>query len=362
MHVVMVSARYPPFIGGTEAHVADVSRRLKEMGHRITVITTSPMPCDFDEQDENGVTVVRVPARRLWNDVYLARQLMQGIAARRPDVIHVQGYHTFVAPMAMWAARRNRIPYVVTFHSGGHDSRVRRMVRPAHRRSLRRLLVGAERLVAVSDFERRVFERSLRLAPGLVTVIPTGVADVFVEVDRPPPSNPPSLISIGRLVEYKGHHLVIEALADVRRAVPGTHLRVLGDGGDRLALEELAAQLGVSDAVEFSHVPAADRGGLARELAASSVAVFMSAYESQGIAGYEAVAAGARAVIARGTALDELARYPGVELVERGDRAALTRALIDQLTAPPLPERPVVPGMSTTAVSLEVLYREVLGR
>jgi len=360
VHVLMVTARYPPFVGGTESHVADVSQRLTGMGTKVTVLTTSPGVSLVDERNEEGVTVVRVPARHLWNDVYFARLLTKHVSTCNPDLVHVQGYHTFVAPMAMWAARRAGIPYVVTFHSGGHDSRLRRMVRPAQRRWLRRWLTGAERLIAVSNFERKSFERSFHLAPGSIAVIPTGVADAFIEVDRPPPADLPSLISIGRLVDYKGHHLVIEALADVRRSLPGTRLRVIGNGGDRAALKALAARLGLSEAVDFSYVPAADRAGLARELAASSVAVFMSSYESQGIAGYEAVATGARVVIGSGTALDELECYPGVELVDRDDRHALSRALVRQLSEPPLLSRPALPSTLTTAARLEALYRDVL--
>jgi glycosyltransferase involved in cell wall biosynthesis len=356
----MVTARYPPFVGGTESHVADVSRRLTGMGTKVTVLTTSPGVSEADERNEAGVTVVRVPAQKIWNDVYFARHLTRHICVCNPDLVHVQGYHTFVAPMAMWAARRAGIPYVVTFHSGGHDSRLRRMLRPVQRRLLRRWLMGAERMIAVSEYERSAFERSFRLAPGSIAVIPTGVDDAFIEVDRPPPSDPPSLISIGRLVEYKGHHLVIEALAHVHRSLPGTRLRVIGDGGDRAALETLAARLGLGEAVHFSYVPAADRAALAQELAASSVAVFMSSYESQGIAGYEAVATGARVVIGRGTALDELECYPGVELVDRDDRHAVSQALVRQLSAPALTSRPTLPSTLTTAVRLESLYREVL--
>ena len=361
MHVLMVCARYPPFIGGTEAHVSDVSRRLTEMGHTVTVVTTVPMPSELDVCVENGVSVVRVPARRLWSDVYAPRHLVAQLSAQKPDVVHVQGYHTLVAPIAMWVAKRKHVPYVVSFHSGGHDSRTRELLRPAQRRALRRWLRSADRLVAVSDFERLIFERSLGVESGSIDVIPTGVSEVFAEVDLPAPPDPPLLISTGRLAEYKGHDLVISALPEVRRRVPGTRLRVLGDGGDRPSLEALAEREGVAGAVDFSFVPAADRLGLARELAASSVAAFMSSYESQGISGYEAVATGVRTVIARGTALEELARYPGVELVDRDDRHALVDALVGQLESPRLEGRPDVPTLSTTAARLESLYRSVVG-
>ena len=360
MHILMVTARYPPFMGGTEAHVADVGRRLVELGFQVTVLTTVPMPSELNRSVEGGVDIIRVPAHHLWSDVYLARHLARHVTEIAPDVVHVQGYHTFVAPVAMWAARRAHIPYVVTFHSGGHDSRVRRIARPVQRRLLRGLLADAQRLIAVSEFEQQAFARSLRVAPSSIEVIPTGVADAFAEVDRPELDGPPSIISIGRLVEYKGHHLVIEALPEVRKSVPSARLRVFGDGEWRSVLEDLVVRNGLKDAVEFAFVPAEDRTALAREIASARVAVFMSSYESQGIAGYEAVATGTRAVIAEGTALDELARYPGVHLIPRDDPAALVSALVGQLTARPLAQRPPVPRTSTTGAELAALYSEVL--
>ncbi|MGO8470061.1 glycosyltransferase, partial [Rhizobium leguminosarum] len=37
------------------------------------------------------------------------------------DLMHVQGYHTFLAQLGMAAASRKGLPFVVTFHSGGHS-------------------------------------------------------------------------------------------------------------------------------------------------------------------------------------------------------------------------------------------------
>ena len=55
------------------------------------------------------------------------------------------------------------------------------------------------------------------------------------------------LLSVGHLIERKGHHLAIEALA----ALPDCDLDIAGDGPERGRLEALAAQLGVADRVRF---------------------------------------------------------------------------------------------------------------
>ena len=56
-------------------------------------------------------------------DYYLSPGLAAEVIARGDwDLVHVQGVHTFVPPLAMAAARASRTPYVLTFHSGGHSS------------------------------------------------------------------------------------------------------------------------------------------------------------------------------------------------------------------------------------------------
>ena len=90
------------------------------------------------------------------------------------DIVHCQGYHTLVAPLAMLTALATRKPYVVTFHSGGHSGRGRRPLRWAQNRMVWPLLGRADRLVAVSAFEAARFGSLLRVPEDRIKVIPNG--------------------------------------------------------------------------------------------------------------------------------------------------------------------------------------------
>jgi glycosyltransferase involved in cell wall biosynthesis len=63
------------------------------------------------------------------------------------------------------------------------------------------------------------------------------------------------LLSVGRLVEVKGHHFAIEAMASLPVT---THLYIAGEGENRAELEALARRLGVQDRVTLV-------GGIAQE-------------------------------------------------------------------------------------------------
>ena len=63
------------------------------------------------------------------------------------------------------------------------------------------------------------------------------------------------LLSVGNLVEAKGHDVAMGAL----RYLPGAHLVIVGNGRDREALRAKAAELGVSDRVRFTGVQDQDQ-------------------------------------------------------------------------------------------------------
>jgi glycosyltransferase involved in cell wall biosynthesis len=58
----------------------------------------------------------------------------------------------------------------------------------------------------------------------------------------------PTLLSVGHLIERKGHHLAIEAMRDL----PGMDLVIAGDGPERASLQQLVSQWSLHDRVRFA--------------------------------------------------------------------------------------------------------------
>ena len=73
------------------------------------------------------------------------------------------------------------------------------------------------------------------------------------------------LLTVGRLVEKKGHAHALRAIALVRDEMPGLRYDVMGDGPLRADLEALAATLGIADRVHFHHAAASDSVGRAMD-------------------------------------------------------------------------------------------------
>jgi glycosyltransferase involved in cell wall biosynthesis len=68
---------------------------------------------------------------------------------------------------------------------------------------------------------------------------------------KAPRSSPLRVVSVGRLIEFKGFHHLLSAVATARAAGIAIHLDLMGDGPWRERLEAQAAQLGLGDAVVF---------------------------------------------------------------------------------------------------------------
>lgn len=310
----------------------------------------------YDELD--GVPVVRAAAWPRGRDYLLAPAVVACVKRGGWDVVHVQSYHTLVAPLAMATAARARIPYVVTFHGGGHDSRVRNAIRGPQLRLLRPLLVRAKALVSIAEFEIEHYGLALGLPQGRFVTIPNGA-------DLPAPSGYARrasgllIVSSGRLERYKGHERVLRALPLVLKRVPDARLWIAGDGSQRHALLRLARELDVADRVEIGVV---GRQAMSDRLRGASLAVLLSEFESQPLAALEAASLGVPLVVADNSGLTELARRGLARAVELTAAPSVhADAIVEQLLHPaPMP--PVsLPTWDACARDLAALYRRVAG-
>ncbi len=357
----MVTPRYAPDVGGVEQHVAEVGRRLATAGSQVCVLTTDLTASRPAVEEIDGVTIRRVRAWPRRRDYYFAPSIFRTIVNGRDewDIVHIQSYHTLVAPVAMFAARRAGLPYVLTFHGGGHSSRLRQLMRRAQWTMLGPLVRGAARLVAIARFEIDVYGRAFHVPSDRFEVISNGV-DIPALESAPPPSGS-RIASIGRLERYKGHHRVLSALPWILEARPDARLWIAGSGPYEQNLREQAAALGVSDRVEIRAVPATERGAMAEEITRSALVVLMSEYETQPLAVLEAVALKRPVLVANTSGLTELATRGLVLAVPLDSRPEdLAASVIQQLESPRLPPPMSLPTWDDCASSLLALYERIL--
>jgi glycosyltransferase involved in cell wall biosynthesis len=339
--ILMVTARFLPYMGGIETHVHEVGSRLAQRGINITILTTMPhgqsafLP---EEEVIEGMQVVRVPAWPRNRDYYLAPKIAAIIKQGNWDLVHCQGCHTFVPPLAMLAAKQAGLPYIVTFHTGGHSSSIRSKIRDTQWRLQRTLLAGASRLVGVSRFEADYFRHLLQLPKEQFAVVYNGATMPIMPSEPEMSSQQTLIISIGRLERYKGHQHIIAALPEIRKWRSDARLLILGKGPYEAELRTLAQKRGVDEWVTISSIPPGDRTEMAKILSQAALVTLLSDYEAHPIAVMEALALRRPVLTTDSSGFKELAEQGWVRVVPMHCSASdIARAVQLQIESPLMP-------------------------
>lgn len=178
----------------------------------------------------------------------------------------VRVLHAHFGPVACeWLEARGRadLPLVTSFY--GYDA-TRSDVVNAHRARYARLFAEGSAFLAEGPAMRdKLIALGCPASKVLVQPIAIDVEAYEHRIPTPPDDGPATLLMCGRMVPKKGFPCAIEALAIARRRGTALRLRILGDGPDREAVEQLVEARGLRDDVEF--LGARPRDAFRKELA-----------------------------------------------------------------------------------------------
>lgn len=360
--ILMVTPRSPLAQGGVERHVLEVSKRMAAAGVHVEVICTDPDADGPTDQTHEGVRIRTLRAWPRGRDWHFAPGIWRAMGEEKWDLVHVQSYHTLVAPLAMLRALTLRVPYVVTFHGGGHSLEHRNQARGLQMRLLAPLLRRAARLVAIARFEIERYGALLGVPPERFVFIPNGTDLSFSDGDvvggEP---EVPTLASIGRLERYKGHHRVLEAFPLVLAQRPEARLLIVGKGPYEDELQRQVEELGLGDSVEVTSVPAGDPLGMAQLLGRVSLVVLMSEFESHPLVALEAAAARRRLLVADAGGLSEIAADGfGRAIPLDSSPEQIADAALAELEKPPPQSSPNLTSWDECSAALLDLYASLL--
>jgi len=241
------------------------------------------------------------------------------------------------ATIAMLLGEMTGLPYSLTAH--GTDIFVERVL-------LAEKIAGSRFTRVGTSFNRDHLVRVHGADPGRIRVMPFGVD---VETFRPASGSAGTgadataagvthLVSVGRLVWQKAHHLLLGACSRLRRRGIPFRLTIVGEGEERPALEALRAHLGLDDVVDLPG--AMPESEVARVLAQSDLFVLASVSEGFGLVLLEAMACGVPVVAPALNGLPEVVA-DGVEgrLFAPGSEAELADAIAALAADPDLRRR-----------------------
>ncbi|MFC0384227.1 glycosyltransferase family 4 protein [Muricoccus vinaceus] len=291
----------------------------------------------------------------------LSRLVSEGLSFDAIDAHYL--YPDGVA--AVWLGRRFGKPVVITAR-GSDTSLLPRHAIP--RRLIQQVAIkGSDALIAVSAGLAEGLHE-LGAPPEKVTVLRNGVdLRAFQPQDRAAAraelglGEGRVLLSVGLLIERKGHHHIIPALRDL----PGHTLLIAGEGPDRAALLALAAECGVAERVRM--VGPQPHGRLPTFYSAADALVLASSREGWANVLLESMACGTPVVASPAWGSREAVSSPAAGLViDTVTPDAIAEGVRRLLSAPPSREATRAYaerfGWDETTAGQLSLFRRVLAR
>ncbi len=368
LRICLLSYRSNPHCGGQGVYLKNLSRALKDIGHRVEVISGPPDPMlDAD------IPVYRLPCLDLYNPDHLFRMptlkelseplnFMEwagvstmgfpepftfGIRAwrflhtrmQRYDIVHDNQSLSY----GVWAIAR-RIPTIVTIHHPiTIDRRIAVRAVRSYWKKLKQLrwfsFIGMQKrvsrtlkhIITVSECARQDIAREFRISDERFHVVPNGInTHLFYPIPEIPREPGRIIATTSSDVPLKGLYYLLQAVAQVARKRP-VHLVVVGTPKENGGITRLIRRLGIGKYITFTgHISDAE---FVRQYARAAMAVVASVYEGFGLPAGEAMACGVPVISTTGGALPEVVGDAGL-LVPPADPAALARAISDFLDHP----------------------------
>ena len=299
--------------GGVQRVLVDQVNEFTRQGHEVWVVTFEPERVGDSIMHECAISsehlrLISFPRLR---DVAGYKALVAFLRDIEPDVFIT--HHWFANTVGRIAALGVHIPYVFSFEHSVYDG-----IKLRQQYFLDWLLqTVSTRVIAVSANVRDSLGRH-NIASCNIAVLRNGISleryTPVQELEGKP------FLFIGRLVGDKHVDVLLRALA----RVPGAQLTIVGDGPERVGLEQLAHTLGIRDRVEFLGV----RYDIPHLLQNAQALVLPSRREGFGLVVVEALASGVP-VIASSTVGAHGVVQDGINgaVVATGDNEALAQAM-----------------------------------
>ena len=326
MKILIASDLHYPTINGVASFSRNLARGLAAHGHEVLVIAPSQTGKRYKEVDGNHVITrtVSVPFPFYQNfriSLNPAREVKKIIDDFDPDVIHIQMLMG-LGQATMRYGNKHGIPIVSTNHAMPENLMDNlRLLAPVSRPINYMIKAYGARFHSKADLITMPTQSAIEMFDvGKITAPMEAVSNGidlgrFTNTAGPDeiytryslPKDQPIISYIGRLDAEKHLPVLLRAFVRVKTVMPHVHLLIVGDGTERVALESLAKELGITSDITFAgRVSDEDLVDLHK---VGTVFCMPSPAELQSIATLEAMASGKPIVAVDAGALRELCQH-----------------------------------------------------
>ena len=246
---LLVTNDFPPKVGGIQAYLWELWRRMDPDAFAVLTASSHPDAAAFDtEQAARGFRIERVPSRVLLPTPSVERRIRSAAGQIGAGLVVVDP----AVPLGLLGPRLG-IPYAVLLH-GAEVTVPGRL--PVSRSALAHVVRHAALVVSAGGYPAAEARRAVRSRgmPPVVEVPPGVDLERFVPLDDEErararadlglPARGPLVVSVSRLVPRKGMDVLIDAAALLSARFPDLTVAIAGRGRDAERLAGRVAEAG----------------------------------------------------------------------------------------------------------------------
>lgn len=328
MHVLQVTPRYSPNLGGVETVVQKISEILIEKGIDVTVYTVDLAKGLPKEQMINGVIVKRFAP--IYDDpLYLPEpKFIEHMRQEKIDIIHVHNIHILLPLLASLFKQRNeRLVIQPHYHRFGQTPFRDCLLQLYNKLTSRFIFSRTDAIIANSIYEKTILQQDFPECRNII-LIPEGLDTLEMGHMRRNPAKPARILYVGALKGYKNVDKILNGFSwlATRKGAEPVKLIVVGGGPEYSSLVAKAHELRIDSLVEWKNN--LSREQILAEYARASALVLLSRLESFSRVVNEALLIGVPLVVLNYGALASLVRAGLAEGVNSFDEEEIAQALL----------------------------------
>jgi len=348
LKICLLSYRSNPHCGGQGVYLKNLSRALKDLGHKVDVISGPP-----DPQLDDDIPLYQLPGLDLYNPADPFRVPKLNELTDPINLFEWLGVSTMGFPepftqslsYGLWAINK-KIPTIATIH---HPITIdRKIAIQSESAPLKKMkqwrwhsFIGMQkrvsrslaRIITVSRSARDDICRDFNIRPGRFEIVPNGInTDLFYPIPEIERRKNRIIVTNSADTPLKGLFFLFQAVAELVKTRK-IEVTVIGAPKEDGSIVKLIRKLGIGHLIHFTG--RIDHDEFVRQYARATVAVVPSVYEGFGLPVGEAMACGVPVISTTGGALPEVVGDAGI-LVPPADHRALARAMREVLGNPKL--------------------------
>lgn len=303
MKILVLNYEYPPLGGGAGVVTKNISEKLSQLGHSITVLTTW-FDGEKEIDSEGNLKVIRLKSKRKYiykssvyemlSWIYASKRFLREHLQQESFDLCLANYSIPGGAVALFLQNKFGLKYFILSH--GHDipwmfPRQMFFYHLILYRQIKKIYTRSQSNIVLTQGMKTDIDKFLGKKLSMKNIIiPNGIDPDEFKPGHPRSNNIFKIIFVGRLVEQKDPMTFLKAIKLYSEINRNIAVNIIGDGVMRQKMEDYIASHHLNSFVKFlGWIP---KGDVLREYQTAHVQVISSVYEAMSVSMLESLACG----------------------------------------------------------------------